>query len=68
MTGKEVRAMRDEEIREELANLRARVYTLRTQSVTEKVENNQEQKFVRRDIARLLGEQHARSRRQEARA
>ncbi len=60
--------MRDEEITEELANLRRKIYTLRTQSVTEKVENNQSYKFTRRDVARLLAEQHARRLRQEAKA
>ncbi len=61
MTGKEVRDLSSEEIGVELARLRDRLYTLRTQSVTEKVEDNSQFKKVRRDIARLLTEQTARA-------
>ena len=60
MTGKEVRALNDEEIQIELDRLRERVYTLRVQSVTEKVEDNSQFRKARRDIARLLTEQNAR--------
>jgi large subunit ribosomal protein L29 len=60
MTGKEVRALTDEEIGIELGRVRARVYQLRTQSVSEKVEDNSEFSRVRRDVARLLTEQRAR--------
>lgn len=60
MTGKEVRAMAQEEIAEELGRLRIKLYTLRTQSVTEKVEDNSLFGKTRRDIARLLTEQTAR--------
>jgi large subunit ribosomal protein L29 len=62
MTGREVRAMKDEEIRVELARLRERLFGLRTQSVTEKVEDNSQFGKVRRDIARLRTEQAARRR------
>lgn len=60
MIGKEVRALSDEEITAELGRTRARVYKLRTQSVSEKVEDNSEFSRVRRDVARLLTEQRAR--------
>ncbi|MAY73273.1 MAG: 50S ribosomal protein L29 [Phycisphaerae bacterium] len=60
MTGKEVRALKDEEIGVELGRLRERLYTMRVQSVTEKVEDNSQFKKTRRDIARLLTEQTAR--------
>ena len=62
MTGKEVRALSDEEIRVELGRLRRSLFTLRTQSVTEKVEDNSQFRKVRRDIARLLTERNARAR------
>ena len=66
MTGKEARGMKDEVITDELARLRALVYTRRVQGVTEKVEDNQGGRKIRRDIARLLTEQTAR--RQASRA
>lgn len=62
MTGKEVRALKDEEIRTELDRLRGRLFTLRAQSVTEKVEDNSQFTKIRRDIARLLTERSARRR------
>ena len=57
MTGEEVRKMRDEEISIELKRLREIVFTLRSQMVTEKVEDTSQ---VRRDVARLLTERHVR--------
>lgn len=60
MTGKEVRAMKDEELGIELGRLRERLYTMRVQSVTEKVEDNSQFRKVRRDIARILTERASR--------
>ena len=60
MTGQEVRKLNDEELGLELRRLRARVYQLRTQSVSEKVEDNSEVQRTRRDVARILTEQRAR--------
>ena len=60
MTGNEVKALKNEEIDVELGRLREKLFTLRTQSVTEKVEDNSQFRKVRRDIARLLTEQRAR--------
>lgn len=60
MTGAEVRKLTDEEIGVELGRLQSRLYTLRTQSVTEKVEDNSQFGKVRRDIARIKAERHAR--------
>lgn len=60
MNGKEVRALKDEEIKIELERTRAKLYQLRTQTVTEKVENTGQFKEVRRNIARLLTERQAR--------
>jgi len=62
LTGQDVRGKGDEEIAEELKQLRERLYTLRVQSVTEKVEDNSQFIKIRRDIARLLTEQNARRR------
>lgn len=60
MNGKETRALRDEEITIELDRQRARLYQLRSQTVTEKVENTAQFRDVRRDIARLLTERRSR--------
>ncbi|MBX3375454.1 MAG: 50S ribosomal protein L29 [Phycisphaeraceae bacterium] len=61
MTGKEVRGLTAEEIGVELKRLRDRLYQLRTQAVTEKVEDNSQFRKVRRDIARLLTERRSRA-------
>jgi len=62
MTGKETRKLSDEEIQVELTRLRGRSFELRTQSVTEKIEDTSQFGKVRRDIARLLTEQTRRRR------
>lgn len=54
MTGKESRALSQEEIGIELRRLRDKLFTLRTQTVTEKVENNSQFGKLRKDIARLM--------------
>jgi len=61
MTGAEVRKLKDEEIAVELKRLRGKLFTLRTQTVTEKVEDMSLFEKMRRDIARLMTEQAARS-------
>ena len=60
MNGAEVRNMKDEEIAAELGRLRERLFTMRIQSVTEKVEDNSQFGKIKRDIARLLTERTAR--------
>lgn len=60
MTGEEVRKLSDEEISIETKKLRDRLFELRSQRVTEKVEDNSQFGKVKRDIARLLTEQNAR--------
>lgn len=60
MTGDEVRKLRDEEISIELKRVREKLYTLRTQMVTEKIENTSQLSVLRRDVARLLTESRAR--------
>ena len=62
MKAKEVRKLSDEEIDVEVARLRKRSFELRTQAVTEKIEDTTQFGATRRDIARLLTEQNARRR------
>ena len=54
MTGKEARKLSDEEIGIELKRLRTKLFELRQQTVSEKVQNTSTFKNLRRDIARLL--------------
>ncbi len=60
MKGKDVHAMKNEELTLEVKNLRTKLYDLRTQAVTEKVEDTSQFGKVRKDVARLLTEQRAR--------
>ncbi len=62
MKAKEVRKLSDEEIDVEVRRLRKRSFELRTQAVTEKIEDTTQFGSTRRDIARLLTEQNARRR------
>jgi ribosomal protein L29 len=59
MKGKEVNALRPDEVKVELARLRGKLYELRTKSVTEKIEDTSQFGKIRRDIARLLTRQRA---------
>lgn len=60
MNGEEVRKLSDEEISVELRRQREKLFTLRSQTVTEKVENTSQFGKIKRDIARLLTEQNSR--------
>jgi large subunit ribosomal protein L29 len=60
MKATEAHKMSDEELSVEEARLRKQVYDLRSQAVTEKLENPSLRGFIRRDIARLLTEKKAR--------
>ena len=60
MNAEEVRKLSDEEITTELNRLRGHTYDLRTQRVTEKVEDTSLMVKARRHIARLMTEQSAR--------
>lgn len=62
LTGAAVRGKSEEEITEEIKQLREKLYTLRIQAVTEKVEDNSLFRKIRADIARLLTEQTSRRR------
>ena len=60
MTPKEVRKLNDEEIEVEIERLRRRHFELRTQSVTEKIEDTSQFGKIKKDIARLQTERRAR--------
>jgi ribosomal protein L29 len=60
MTGKEVRQLSDEEITVEVRRLRDKVHAMRTQRVTEQVEDTSLFRKHRADIARMLGERRRR--------
>jgi len=60
MTGKEVKKLSAEEVGIELKRLRDKIFGMRTQGVTEKVEDNSQFRKSRRDVARLLTERKAR--------
>lgn len=66
MNGAEVRKLSNEEIGLEIERLRARLFTLRTQVSTEKVEDLSQFGKTRKDIARLLTERTARRLREAA--
>jgi len=61
MTGAEVRKLRDDEIKAELGRLSTKLFDLRTQTTTEKVEDTSQFKKLRKDVARLKTEARARS-------
>lgn len=59
-TSEDVRKMRDEEIAIELKRVREKLFTLRSQTVTEKVEDTSQMRKLRKDVARLLTERRSR--------
>lgn len=66
MDAAEVRKLNGEEIDVELTRLSRRLYDLRVQTVTEKIEDPSQFKKIRRDIARLKTERNDRVKRQQA--
>jgi large subunit ribosomal protein L29 len=60
MKAGEVHKMSVEELSVEVAKLRNDLYDLRSQAVTEKVEDTSKFRKLRKDIARLLTERRAR--------
>lgn len=60
MKASEVHKMSQQELVEEGQRLRKRLFELRSQAVTEKLENPKQLGNIRRDIARLLTEQRQR--------
>ena len=61
MKKSEVHKMKNPELAEESQRLRRRLFELRSQAVTEKLENPRELGNLRRDIARILTEQRQRT-------
>ena len=59
-TVSEMHKMSDEQLLAELETSRKALFTLRTQAVTEKIENPSKFRATRRHIARLLTERSAR--------
>ena len=49
----EIRELRPEELTDKLEDMQKQLFALRSQSVTEKLENSNAVKNVRRDIARI---------------
>jgi large subunit ribosomal protein L29 len=60
MKANEVHKMSDEEIQLEVVRLRNDGFDLRSQAVTEKVEDTSKFKKLRKDVARLLTERRSR--------
>ena len=60
MKAKEVHKLSEEEISIEVNRLRKQLFELRTQAVTEKIENTSQFANVRKDMARLLTEKNSR--------
>jgi large subunit ribosomal protein L29 len=60
MKAKEVHNFNDEEVDIEIVRLKKRLFELRCQKVTDKIEDTSQFKKVRRDIARLHTERRSR--------
>lgn len=60
MKANEVHKMSDAELVETSGQLRAKLFELRSQSVTEKLENPRQLGQIRKDIARVLTEKRSR--------
>jgi ribosomal protein L29 len=60
MTPQEVRQLNDEQIKGEIHATREKLFKLRSQAVTEKVENTGQFRVERKHLARLLTERTAR--------
>ncbi len=60
MKTEEVHGMKNEEITQEVARLRRHLFDLKSQAVTEKLEDPTLLRKTRRDIARLLTEKQTR--------
>ena len=61
MKAKVVHKLSDEELTIEVGTLRKRMFELKNQSVTEKIQDTSQYGKIRKDIARLLSEQSVRS-------
>lgn len=61
MKAKEVHKLSGEELDLEINRLRKRQFELRTQAVTEKIEDTSQYRKIRKDVARLLTERSGRN-------
>ncbi len=61
MTPTEVRKMSDEDLGLEVKSLKRKLFDLRSQRVTEKIQNTAQFGAVKKNIARLMTEQNART-------
>ena len=61
MKAKAVHKLGEDELTIEVDNLRKKLFELKTQGVTEKIQNTSQYGKIRKDIARLLTEQTVRS-------
>jgi ribosomal protein L29 len=68
LISEDVRKMTDEELAAEVISQRGRHYTLRSQAVTEKVEDISQFKAAKKNVARILTEQNTRRRAKAAAA
>lgn len=68
MKAAEVRKLTGEEIDVEVSRLQRKLYDLRVQTVTEKIEDPSQFKKIRKDIARLKTERTARLNKKKASA
>lgn len=66
MKAKEVHKLSDEEIDVEVKRLRRRLFDLRTQAVTEKIQDMSQFRKIKSDIARILTEKSMRERARSA--
>jgi ribosomal protein L29 len=60
MKAKAVHKLGDEELEIEVCNLRKKLFELKTQGVTEKIQDTSQYSKIKKDIARLLTEQNTR--------
>ena len=60
MKAKEVHKLSEEELKVETQRLRKRLFELRTQAVTEKIQDTSQFRKVRKDIARVLTDANSR--------
>jgi large subunit ribosomal protein L29 len=61
MKAVEVHKLNNDEIKVEVNRLRRRLFDLRAQTVTEKIEDTSQFKKTRKDLARVLTEMNART-------
>lgn len=64
----QVHKLQDEEVRIEVKRLRRHLFDLRTQNVTEKIEDTSQFRKTRKDVARLMTELRRREIEREAQA